>query len=447
MKVLLAGFNADIDNENKTKSPETISAAYARISRSAKSVDELRSEAAEDVRKARQSNQNIIFSLGHSSIAEHAVFNIDLIDVSRLSAEYIQHHRLASFTEKSQRYVKFSNNYLVPDDITGKKDREEYVEFCNRCFTLYKDMIDECDKINIDKYAAKEDARYVLPLSTLTQMGMTVNARTLEYMLSDLNSQHIIELSGIAGEIYKKVKGLCPSVIKYTDMRDINNKNRITANFKRTGECELIDSTENAEMKVAGYYLFEQEGVSHKKALASAKCGRRRRRIFEEIFKKMDVWDKPHRAFEHAVFTFNVNLSASAYAQLKRHRMANMSVQGYSVALKPVIPQTIEHIKYTAQYLDIAERSSVLTEKLFRKYNSAGYYAVINGMRRNVIITMNARELYHFIRLRGDEHAQWEIRQISDSMLKQVKSMYPDMFAMACGKHEFEERKRSIIGL
>ncbi|PKN95790.1 MAG: thymidylate synthase (FAD), partial [Chloroflexi bacterium HGW-Chloroflexi-5] len=93
MKILLAGYNIDSDLicELKEKSalkqditPETISAAYARISRSPKSVDALRRDARTEVEKARKSNRNIVFEMGHSSVAEHAVFNIDVIGVSRL---------------------------------------------------------------------------------------------------------------------------------------------------------------------------------------------------------------------------------------------------------------------------------------------------------------------------------------------------------------------------
>ena len=96
MKILLAGYNLDYDliRTLKDKSaltqdltPETISAAYARISRSPKPVNELREISREEVDKARQSNRNIVFEMGHSSVAEHAVFNIDVIGTSRFLIE------------------------------------------------------------------------------------------------------------------------------------------------------------------------------------------------------------------------------------------------------------------------------------------------------------------------------------------------------------------------
>ncbi len=82
-----------------------MAAAYARISRNPRPVNELRRIARSEVEKARASNRNIVFEMGHSSIAEHAVFNLDILGVSRLLVEEIEKFRLASYTEKSQRYV------------------------------------------------------------------------------------------------------------------------------------------------------------------------------------------------------------------------------------------------------------------------------------------------------------------------------------------------------
>ena len=110
MRILLAGYNVDstVIDELKAQAsprddvtPETLSAAYARISRDPRSVDELRAVARAEVGKARRSNRNIIFKMGHHSVAEHAVFNFDAIGVSRLAIEEIEKFRLCSYTEKS----------------------------------------------------------------------------------------------------------------------------------------------------------------------------------------------------------------------------------------------------------------------------------------------------------------------------------------------------------
>ena len=133
MEVRLAGYNLDSDTinslENKANlplTPETISAAYARISRDPRPVTELRKVAREEVESARKSNQAIIFKMGHHSVAEHAVFNFDIMGVSRLAIEEIEKFRLCSFTEKSQRYITLQGDYLVPNEL---KDESLITDF------------------------------------------------------------------------------------------------------------------------------------------------------------------------------------------------------------------------------------------------------------------------------------------------------------------------------
>src|SRR4030042_1937117 len=161
MQIKLAGFNIDIDNIGKLKSvisrypdinsddieglkkiewtPETISASYARISRDPRPINELRLEASSEIIKARRSNQAIIFDMGHSSVAEHAVFNFDIIGLTRLAAEYLEKSRLVSFTEKSQRYIKIGNDNLLPDEFKKDKDFfKEYESLLKELFASYE---------------------------------------------------------------------------------------------------------------------------------------------------------------------------------------------------------------------------------------------------------------------------------------------------------------------
>ena len=126
MRVILAGYNVDsavLDELKKNSppredvTPETLSASYARISRDPRPVDELRAAARAEVDRTRRSNQSIIFKMGHHSVAEHAVFNFDIIGVSRLAIEEIERFRLMSFTEKSQRYITLGEDFVVPDEV------------------------------------------------------------------------------------------------------------------------------------------------------------------------------------------------------------------------------------------------------------------------------------------------------------------------------------------
>src|SRR3989339_1469028 len=153
MDVILAGHNIDFDiireiaaehPERQDLTPETVAAAYARISRNPRPVNELRTLARGEVEKARASNRNIVFEMGHSSIAEHAVFNLDVLRVSRLLVEEIERFRLASYTEKSQRYVLLADDFVIPQEVREAGLEEAFiatVRHQNRFYhTLYEKL-------------------------------------------------------------------------------------------------------------------------------------------------------------------------------------------------------------------------------------------------------------------------------------------------------------------
>ena len=164
-------------------------------------MNELRTLARGEVEKARASNRNIVFEMGHSSIAEHAVFNLDVLKVSRLLVEEIEKFRLASYTEKSQRYVLFKDDFVIPAEVRKAGLEEVFtatVRAQNRFYQeLYEKLrpyvfarnpelaADPANKLLLEGWA-KEDARYIIPLATETQLGMTVNARNLELMIRRL---------------------------------------------------------------------------------------------------------------------------------------------------------------------------------------------------------------------------------------------------------------------
>jgi thymidylate synthase ThyX len=128
--------------------PETISASYARISRDPRSIEELRTEARIEIEKARKSNQSIIYDMGHSSIAEHGIFNIDVIDISRMLSEELEKNRLVSFTEKSQRYIK------IGEDIHSPEEFKQYPAFLKKYEELVKDLFDTYNVLlgKLEKY-------------------------------------------------------------------------------------------------------------------------------------------------------------------------------------------------------------------------------------------------------------------------------------------------------
>ena len=487
MKILLAGYNLDYDliRALKDKSglkqdftPETISAAYARISRSPKPVNELREISREEVDKARQSNRNIVFEMGHSSVAEHAVFNIDVIGVSRLLVEEIEKFRLCSFTEKSQRYVLFNKDFVIPEEIKQANLTDLFTETVQMQNDYYHALYEKLRPYIFDKHKtlaenpanksllegwAKEDARYVISMATQTQLGMTINARNLELMLRRLAALPLAEANEYSQKLYAATKDIAPSLIRYTQATDYdkftrNNLRRLATAFLKKHHSETDGSKKlpavhlafvspSADSKVAAALLFSSSILNYSSCLsqASQMTLREKKVLFKTAFEHLQAHDAVLRELENVDLQFELILSASCFAQLKRHRMSTIIAQDYNPQLGVTVPPSIKAIDQQNDFMEIMRHTQNAYDQIRKKSPLAAAYVLTNAHRKRVLMKLNAREMYHLARMRADAHAQWDIHDLTDKMLKQAQKVMPLTLMMACGKDNFPDLFRKTF--
>lgn len=475
MKVTLAGATLDrrFWKDDPSATPETISAAYARISHSPRTIGELRELSSREVEKARRSNENIVYRMGHSSIAEHAVFNIDIEDASRLLVEFLEHHRLASFTERSQRYVFFGDKtFIIPDEVKGTPFKRKAEDLEGRKFDLYNKLVN--DRSLREEYGDKllEQARYVLGLTCPTDIGFTVNARELEYIIAQGASHELSEVRELSKALLKATASLAPSLIKYTEGND--HVRRTTASIRDwiqdnaedilseesssyhthvSGQedicCERPTSLDDPESEIAASLIFENSDMTFKecRCLAREMTDDQLIDLFTPIFRNYPVHSSLPRAFEMMDLTFDFKISASAFAQLKRHRMSTLMVQDYDPDSWFTPAVFLEDPDDTREYLQLMRESSDLFKSIKEGSGAdVGAYFLTNAHEREVVFKTNLRELYHFVRLRSDAHAQEEIRSISDRIVRTMKEHFPVVTALLCGKDSHSGESQRIMG-
>lgn len=434
MKITVAGFNIDI--ENCSDSPETISAAYARISRDPRPISELRASAANALEKARSSNRTIIFEYGHGSVAEHAVFNFDILDLSRLCTEALQSFRLASFTEKSQRYIRLGEDWHLPEGLSP----EESSVYCNtveRLFDFYKLAFDVLKESGMSTDTAKEDARYLLPLATTCQMGMTANARELEHMFRRLAAHPLAEVRELGRILMEKASSVAPSLFLFTEPTEMDRfAHALPHVTDPPSEAVVLISSDN-DAKVGAHLIQIEKGIS----LANAEevwkdlDDDSRIRLFDRVYDGLGIHDQPPRCWEAFLSTFEVIVSATAFAQLKRHRMCTQLVSCYEPELGCTEPPSFVEAGLSSLFSEAMDLSLKGSEMC----GTRGTYLLTNSHRRRVTIHMNGRELYHFSRLREDSHAQWDIRSIAGMMLGILRQRAPLTMKMSGGKSERQD--------
>lgn len=469
MQVNLAGYNIDSSLirklQTESATPEVISAAYARISRSEKSIAELREQALKELEKARRSNQKIIFELGHSSVAEHSVFNFDLIGISRLVTELVETIRFASFTEKSQRYVAFSDDFVIPEELEQpalKPLREEYIQIMQALFNEYKESLKAIqeyykkDQPQLKKSEiegkAKEDARYILPLATKTQLGMTINARSLENLLRRLITSPLAEAHELYNLLLQSVKELCPSLIRYIEKEDFKGtfdaakiKTGNTENSFDNSPVKILEFSVDADDKILAALLFEQCSRSFSSCLETiTKLDEtKKKELWAEIFEHIQPWSKMPRAFELVDCSFELAMSECCWSQFKRHRVATLLKQKAYSLNSYIFPPIIYTLKREDKWLNLLKETNLLKQKLTEVSPELVHYARLNAEQVRVLVKMNLREIYHFIRLRADINAQWEIRNLACSFAEYIRPLAPFATSYLCGKSELDSLVQS----
>jgi thymidylate synthase (FAD) len=156
-----------------TPEPERLVALAARLCTSPAKIADLREDISrKDVRRLVRR----VLSMGHASVLEHVVFTYGVEGISRATSHQLVRHRIASYSQQSQRYVAAAFGYVVPETIGGKPFSARYEKHMRNGATLYKEML--------SAGIPPEDARFVLPNATETKILVTMNARALHHFFA-----------------------------------------------------------------------------------------------------------------------------------------------------------------------------------------------------------------------------------------------------------------------
>jgi len=159
---------------------------------------------------------------------------------------------------------------------------------------------------------------------------------------------------------------------------------------------------------------------------------------------------------EHSVYTFSIEgISRVTSHQLVRHRIASYTQLSYRFAkpideyYQPIIPPSAER-----RAKEIIDKAYEDAYNYYFKLLESGVpgedarYVLPNGVNTNIVVTMNARELYNFFALRLCSRTQWELRTLAWKMLELVKKIHPKLFKYVgpnCIIHENFIRENPII--
>lgn len=190
-----------------TPEPEKTVALAARLCYSPTSLDELREKlSATDI----QSFLDKIMSLGHQSVLEHASFTFGIEGISRTTSHQLVRHRLASYSQQSQRYVSHAKRFaaVIPDTVLERPEARELFE---RELVSLHEVYARLVAMGIPA----EDARYILPNATETKIMVTMNARELLHFFALRCCQRAQwEIRAMSVEMLRLVRPLAPTIFR-----------------------------------------------------------------------------------------------------------------------------------------------------------------------------------------------------------------------------------------
>lgn len=144
---------------------------------------------------------------GHESIIEHASATFEISGISRACSHQLVRHRLASYSQESQRYVDMSDpEVVVPDAIADNSD----------AFTIWSRFMEQVKETYQDLRALgvrKEDARFALPNAAATRIVMTMNFRELRHFFRlRITPEAQWEIRRMAVEMLRQLLPYAPTI-------------------------------------------------------------------------------------------------------------------------------------------------------------------------------------------------------------------------------------------
>ncbi|MDD5369219.1 MAG: FAD-dependent thymidylate synthase, partial [Anaerolineaceae bacterium] len=358
-------------------SPETIAVTFAKTSRSPESFREIAAELTDE--KSAQFHEKWVVGYGHASVAEHAVLHIAIENVSRLAIESIESNRLASYTEKSTRYQKWTPEaYYIPAELDNPELRQLYTDTCRDLFATYNQalpMVRAAVQQELPRQEAESDAawdrrirsqyidvcRFLLPAASLANVGMTANARVLEHAVQKMLSDPLQEVRSTGEEIKRVAREEVPTLVKYADRSDylVETSSALEARAKTLGTlsssedwCRLVSFDPQGEQRVLASALYRFGGMDYSHTLAAVENldGAGRERLAAEILSRLARFEIPLRELEHSTYSFELMVDQGAYFEIKRHRMMTQTPQELTASLGFATPRRMEAAGLVEEY-------------------------------------------------------------------------------------------------
>jgi thymidylate synthase ThyX len=408
------------------------------------------------VDKAIQFMEKWVLGYGHSSVAEGAMVGAGLEGISILATKVIEDNRLASYIEKSTRYVKFDRDSFYIDPALRESKYGKEVE------DLVLDLFDTYTKLNepVLEYVKRaaplkegksaaaweracaarafDSIRYILPACTRTSIGWTLNARVLAHAIKKMLSHELSEMRELGNLLKEDGKKVLPSLLKYAeenkylsetekDMTEIVKKHGLSERDHEGNSVRLVEHPQNIDDMLVAAILYRYVHAPYHKIMERVRNMplSEKEEIFDRYQGKMGEFDWPMRELEHAYFTWDILVDYGAFRDLQRQRICTQTNQLLTTYEGYDTPPDIVEAGVKDEYDRIMRKAAALFEKLHKEHPLLAQYIVPLAFRKRYLMTANLREMHHIIKLRSTPQGHFSYRNVVREMFVILKKKFP----------------------
>jgi len=425
-------------------SPEVAAVTFAKTSRSPRSFDDIARELTETA--STRFHEKWVIGYGHSSVAEHAVLSIAIENLSILAAKIVEENRLSSFTEKSTRYqVMAPGNYYTPGAFEGVA---EYRDSISALYDAYHELLGPVGEFCEHRYGSSEcraaglspsgkacDAvRGLLPAAAKTNLGWTVNARSLRHAVVKLRSHPLAEMRELGDALERIGSGVAPTLLRHTEASPYledwaRERPRVSTRPARPEmpSVRLVSHDDDGEERVAAALLFGAGGCSYREARERALSMTKDEVgvLLSRALQGIGGHEAPVRGFESTTYVFEITCDFGAYRDVQRHRMTTQIAQPLGCELGYTIPEDAVDAGVADRMRDALERARDSWLSLSESDPLNAQYAVPLAFLRRFTIQMNYREAYVFVRLRSRVQGHESYRRIAWAVRDEIERVHP----------------------
>jgi thymidylate synthase ThyX len=423
--------------------------------------------------------ERVLIGYGDDSVAELGGAHLACEGVSNVAAKALEDSRIGiSPLEKSTRYVVFNRKvggryrYLRERAIMASRHAAAYEAAMDGLFDAYSTLLeptiaylreqtprDAATSERAYKSATRAKAcdllRGLLPMATLTNVGLFGNGRAFEYLLTRLYAAPPDELHDLADAMQTALDALIPSFVKRAksergrahqeylrgmhervekeirdwrlEIRDWDtNRQSLISNL--LSDVQLVEYDRDAEAKTVAAILYPHTDLplAEVRALAARLTDAERLAIVRAyVGERASRFHRPGRAFEEPYYTFDLLADLGAYRDLQRHRVLTQERQHYGVRHGYVTPPELAEAGLSAPYAAALERAAAVAEAIAAEMPEQAQYAVPLAFRVRWRIKLNLREVYHLAELRSAPQGHPSYRRIAQAIAAAVRAVHP----------------------